>query len=138
MSRSITETGLGLIACSAATLRPLFRIVFANTSFLGSSPARKSSNLWPSTGGTGGYVRNTAGEQYGLRDDIGNKRGVTTLVHGGSDDDIEATRKISIGASTSNSEKNLKGETKWGNQSDDDWETGIRKTTISNQTISGA
>jgi len=92
--------------------------------------------MWPTNSGAAGYIRSTTGENYNLREDIGNKRGVTTLVRGG-DDDMEAARKISTGSSTSESEKKLKGETKWGNH-DDDWETGIRKTTVSEQTISGA
>jgi len=94
--------------------------------------------MWPSRSGTNGYIRNNASEQYGLRSDIGNKRGVTTLVHGGNDEDMEAARKSSSGSSISDSEKKLKSSSKWGNHADDDWETGIRKTTVSNQTISGA
>ena len=135
--RSMCETGLGLTACSAATLRPFFRVAFANSKFLGSSNALQSSSKWPSNGGTGGYIRSTAGEQIGLRDDIGAKRGVTTLVQGGNEEDIESGRKMSSGASISSSEKKLKGETNWGRHSDEDWERGIRKTTVSNQTISG-
>ncbi|KAG9242572.1 hypothetical protein BJ878DRAFT_388800, partial [Calycina marina] len=81
---SIVETGLGLIACSAATLRPLARTLFANTSFLGSSGARcGTTNHWPSTGGAEGYIRSGADDSYGMRSDLGKKRGVTTTVQAG-------------------------------------------------------
>jgi len=80
----------------------------------------------------GGYIRSTANtdEQYGLRDDIGKKRGVNTFVQTG-EDDLESAGKRSF----TSSERKLKGGKEWSSDDETPWEMGIRKTTVHKQTI---
>ncbi|APA14512.1 hypothetical protein sscle_13g092820 [Sclerotinia sclerotiorum 1980 UF-70] len=95
---STAETGIGITACSVATLRPLFRSFFARTKMFGSSTKGPSnpSNAWGGYGDTkgSGYIKqkslNDGGsriassgedvEDFKLRDDIPLHSGVTTTI----------------------------------------------------------
>ncbi|RAL62929.1 hypothetical protein DID88_004770 [Monilinia fructigena] len=97
---STTETGIGITACSVATLRPLFRSFFARSKLFGSSSKGPSgfSNNWggyPDSKG-GGYIKQKSlntypggsrnpsfggdAENCKLRDDIPLNSGVTTTI----------------------------------------------------------
>jgi hypothetical protein len=80
---SITETGLGITASAAATLRPLFRSFFQRSRLMGGSSTKPNSNPWPTA--RSGYLRseshNHTDQEIGLRSDIGKTVGVTTMVH---------------------------------------------------------
>ncbi|PVH82384.1 hypothetical protein DL98DRAFT_388808, partial [Cadophora sp. DSE1049] len=81
---STAETGIGLAACSFATLRPLFRSFFLRSKLFGGSSSRgkSSSNPWPSSGRLS-YIRSESrggNESFGLRNDIGMNQGVKTVI----------------------------------------------------------
>lgn len=90
---STAETGIGITASSAATLRPLVRTWISRSKLMGGSTGRTGSNMWPKGDGVSknnGYIRSkdngNSAEEYGLRSDIGKNRGVTTVIES---DDIE-------------------------------------------------
>jgi hypothetical protein len=150
---STAETGIGLAACSFATLRPLFRSFFLRSKLLGGSSTRgkSSSNPWPSSGRPG-YIRSESrggNESFGLRSDIGKNQGVTTVIEGDADGDLErgdregeklpiqgSSRKQSFGR-----EEGGVGKSAWNTSqrgltdlsSDEELAWGIRKTTVQTQ-----
>lgn len=74
---STCETGLGIAASSAATLRPLFRIVFNTNMLEDSTGAKKTKSTTFAT--RSGYRRNVD-DNIQLREDVGTKSGVVTVV----------------------------------------------------------
>ncbi|KAI9647612.1 hypothetical protein NHQ30_003997 [Ciborinia camelliae] len=104
---STTETGIGITACSVATLRPLFRNFFQRSKLFGRS-SKGPSNPSKSWGGYpdskgGAYIKqkslkaNSAGSRtatsredggdFILRDDIPLRSGVTTTIATGKNSD---------------------------------------------------
>ncbi|KAF7959860.1 hypothetical protein EAE96_001464 [Botrytis aclada] len=97
---STVETGIGITACSVATLRPLFRSFFARTRLFGSSTKGLSNPIkaWGGYGDakSGGYIKqksqnaNLGGSRMAssgmdaddckLRDDIPLNSGITTVI----------------------------------------------------------
>jgi len=101
--------------------------------------------MWPASaaGPTGGYIRsrNKGGiEEFGLRNDIGKNRGVTTVIESGDGaTDLEkgVGSKESRGhlrraSEWSNSESKLTSDRSSGEGEESSWK-GIRKTTVSTQ-----
>jgi hypothetical protein len=138
---STAETGIGIAASCAATLRPLFRDFF-DRSNLGASSGDPGSH-WPRSKSNAHYIRsknNGGTEEFGLRSDIAKRIGVTTVVEGNNPDghmDINKDR-----------DNRSKGERGWGTsetrladdsseeftpQTDRSWR-GIQKTIVSTQT----
>ncbi|XMA16452.1 hypothetical protein WAI453_009243 [Rhynchosporium graminicola] len=139
---SIVETGIGIFASACATLRPLFRDFFQRNRLMGGS-STQGVGAWPASGAHK-YMRsksNGAGEEFGLRSDIGMHNGVTTTIE--SHNEIDAEKNMN-GVRRQESARALNKQSKWGNEtvlrlgdsgSEDgfDWESGIRKTTVSTQ-----
>ena len=133
---SISETGLGLTASAAATLRPLFRTFLSRSRLLGGS-TKTDTAPWPSS--RAGYLRSDRNDQeIGLRSDVGKNAGVTTVIdsrpkpHGHNDDDksygvevnsLEAQRNWN----TSQSKLTETSSEEFGAR---DWSHGIKKTTV--------
>lgn len=88
---SCAETGLGIAACSLATLRPLFRAFFSRSHLMGDSSSHKlTSNEWPT--GAWPYQRSKSQggtEEYGLRSDIRTSRDAVTIIESDRDLDLE-------------------------------------------------
>jgi len=141
---STVETGIGIAASSFATLRPLFRTFFLRSRLMGGSSTQGPSSPWPASGAHK-YVRSKSRggtEEFGLRSDIGKTHGVTTTIESHNAGDVE---KNSGGLSRKDSSRALNGHSRWANSetvlrlgdsgSEDglDWESGIRKTTVSTQ-----
>ncbi|KAH6716976.1 hypothetical protein DL95DRAFT_394894 [Leptodontidium sp. 2 PMI_412] len=139
---STVETGIGIAASSFATLRPLFRTFFLRSRLMGGSSTQGPSGPWPASG-PHKYVRSQSrggGEEFGLRSDIGKNHGVTTTI-----ESHNAAEGEKSGVSRQDSSRALNKHTRWGNSetvlrlgdsgSEDglDWESGIRKTTVSTQ-----
>lgn len=123
---STVETGIGIAASAAATLRPLFKAYFGSSHLAGNT----SSNNWPRSGNSG-YVQNKAsgGEEYGLRKKVRTSNGVTTLIDADADERGEAGRgKFEAGGWDSQSK--LRG----GSDDDAEWRSGIMKTTGTTRT----
>ncbi|OCK74789.1 hypothetical protein K432DRAFT_363110 [Lepidopterella palustris CBS 459.81] len=60
------EPSIGIIAASAATLRPLFKRFFSKNRLFGNSTPLRNSSPWPgSSSRTGGYIRSRRGEGDG-------------------------------------------------------------------------
>ncbi|KFZ17109.1 hypothetical protein V501_01900 [Pseudogymnoascus sp. VKM F-4519 (FW-2642)] len=124
---STVETGIGIAASAAATLRPLFRTYFGTSRGAGGS----SSNNWPRSG----YVRNNGmgGEGYGLRSDLGKRTGVTTVIEGDSDDRGGTSSKGTFGDGRWNdSNSKLRGGV---SDDESEWRDGIMKTTRTTQGV---
>jgi hypothetical protein len=85
---SLAETGIGITACCAATLRPLFRTFLSRSRIFGKSTnSKEASTGWrySSNPSRGGYLRRTGRdteEEIDLRDDV-SKNGIVTTVVGG-------------------------------------------------------
>ncbi|OBT77920.1 hypothetical protein VF21_04339 [Pseudogymnoascus sp. 05NY08] len=125
---STVETGIGIAASAAATLRPLFKAYFGSSHLAGNT----SSNNWPRSGNSG-YVQNMAsgGEEFGMRSNAGKApgTGVTTLIEADADERVEAGRgKFEGGAWDSQSK--LRG----GSDDEAEWRSGIMKTTGTTRT----
>ncbi|KUJ17169.1 uncharacterized protein LY89DRAFT_73041 [Mollisia scopiformis] len=142
---STAETGIGIAACSFATIRPLFRNFFLRSRLLGGSSSRgnSKSNPWPSSGRPG-YIRSESRggqESFGLRTDIGKNQGVTTVI--ASDADVEkgeeklpiqgSSRKQSFGHSRGNGWNNSESKLHDSSDEEQNWGFGIRKTTVQTQ-----
>lgn len=162
---STAETGIGIAASAIATLRPLARSFLARSKLFGGSTTPhagggSSANPWPASS-NGGYIRNRTAEdgcadEFGLREDIGRNRGVTTVVEAGAWKDDKAGghgghgvrrsmsgRSDSVGPLTGgNGRENWNSsETKLTDISSDDglgsgggW-NGIRTTTVTTQNV---
>jgi hypothetical protein len=123
---STIEIGIGITASSAATLRPLFRVL------LGASrnASGKGSQMWghgPSDRPSG-YIRNRGTDDaVVLRSDIG-KGGFSTRIHGGtrSGDDGESLERV-VESGDNDSVEKLRGD------DSDEWDRGIIKTTKTTQ-----
>lgn len=145
----MAETGIGLAACSFATIRPLFRSFFLRSKLFGGSSTRGQSNPWPASGRPG-YIRSESrggAESFGLRTDIGKNQGVTTVIE--SDVDIERgerDEKLPIqGTSTKqclgkgrsgpawNTSESKLTTTRDSSDEESTWGFGIRKTTVQTQ-----
>ncbi|OBT81791.1 hypothetical protein VE02_09625 [Pseudogymnoascus sp. 03VT05] len=125
---STVETGIGIAASAAATLRPLFKTYFGSSHLAGNT----SSSNWPRSGNSG-YVQNMAsgGEEFGMRSNAGRApgTGVTTLIEADADERGEAGRgKFEGGAWDSQSK--LRG----GSDDEAEWRSGIMKTTGTTRT----
>lgn len=109
---------------------------------MGGSSTQGPSGPWPASG-PHKYVRSQSrggGEEFGLRSDIGKNHGVTTTI-----ESHNAAEGEKSGVSRQDSSRALNKHTRWGNSetvlrlgdsgSEDglDWESGIRKTTVSTQ-----
>lgn len=151
---STAETGIGLTASSIATLRPLLRMFSTGSKLSGGSSSQGGTNGWPATG-TNGYIRSRtprtgAQEEFGLRNDVGKNRGVTTLVEAGGDVErgqggkgvrrsMSGHRRDSGGPLTSDPNWNSS-ETKLTDISSEDghqgsWPTGIKTTTVTRTVV---
>ncbi|PMD23437.1 hypothetical protein NA56DRAFT_701730 [Hyaloscypha hepaticicola] len=143
---STCETGIGIVASSIATLRPLFRTFFSRSRLLGGSTSQGGTNPWPASGN--GYIRSRNGaEEFGLRSDIGKSRGVTTLVEAGGDVEMGegkvrrsmSERRESVGPLTSGQNGWNNSETKLTDISSEDGQSwpmgGIRKTTVTQNVV---
>jgi hypothetical protein len=129
---SISETGLGITASAAATLRPLFRTFLSRSRLFGGTT--KSDTLpWPAS--RAGYLRSAShahDQEIGLRSDVGKNSGITTLVDGRSKsaDSDEARVAAKEGNDWNTSQSKLTdgssedfGSTTWAGP-------GIKKTTV--------
>lgn len=147
---SCAETGLGIAACSIATLRPLFKAFLGRTNLGGSSSyKRNTSGAWPSGGRSNGYFRTTPrANEFALRSDVRKDQGITTIIESGRDnEDFDAQRGQKRDVRKAGSEGSLKMGSGWrgsgeskrslGSLSEDDvdWRTGIKKTTVSSQVV---
>jgi hypothetical protein len=138
---SITETGLGITASAAATLRPLFRTFLSRSRLMGGS-TKEGSSAWPSS--RAGYLRNGGtsshrkDEEIGLRSDVGMHVGVTTIIDGKSDKQPNDSGKSSeVGVIITEGTKDWnesQSKLTEGNSeefgSNSAWARGIKKTTV--------
>ncbi|KAL5326304.1 hypothetical protein ACEPPN_007442 [Leptodophora sp. 'Broadleaf-Isolate-01'] len=151
---STAETGIGLAACSFATLRPLFRSFFLRSKLFGGSSSRgkSSSSPWPSSGRLS-YIRSESrggNESFGLRNDIGMNQGVKTVIESSADVDVERGQrdeKLPIqgaaGTQSPGRERGVGGNSRRERNtsqtgltyldSDEEMAWGIRKTTVQTQ-----
>lgn len=137
------------MACSAAALRPLFRIFLDHSKLFGSSGRLTNTGAWPAgVGSAGGYIRNRndGTEEFGLKGLNGGRQGVTTYVgsgdneKNGQDSKRENSRRQDDG---SGSERKLTVEDQWSDKVHDrssgeeeiNWEHGIRKTMVTKQVV---
>ncbi|KAH7625417.1 hypothetical protein B0T09DRAFT_361370 [Sordaria sp. MPI-SDFR-AT-0083] len=152
---STAETGIGIAASAIATLRPLARSFLARSKLFGGSTtphgAGGTSNPWPTSASNGGYIRNRTAkdddcaDEFGLREDIGRNRGVTTLVEAGKGGVRRSMsgRSDSVGPLTGGKDGWNSSETKLTDISSEDglsnrgggWPTGIRTTTVTTQNV---
>jgi len=146
---SCAETGLGIAACSIATLRPLFRVFLGRQHLMGgtSTSPKYASSGFPGGARSNGYMKSAREREIALRSDMGTDRGVTTIIESGRDE--ETGKGPSHGVRRSDSRHNLGMHSGWrtsdeskrslASASDDDtgvnWKGGITKTTISKQSI---
>lgn len=141
---STSETGIGIVASSLATLRPLFRTFLRNKLSAG-----RSANVTGPWGQSNapprqGYVRSGSNgkiEEFALRNDLGEAR-VTTVVETefGSHDHKNGYmggRKGAAGATASPKRRWNNGESNWDKSFNNDeealWDHSITKTTVSSQ-----
>ncbi|KAK1779797.1 hypothetical protein QBC45DRAFT_373944 [Copromyces sp. CBS 386.78] len=159
---STAETGIGIAASAIATLRPLARSFLARSKLFGGSTTPhgggpSGSHHWPTSMSKGGYVRSRSaaqdgsGDEFGLREDIGRNRGVTTVVESGKGGGHGVRRSMSgrsdsVGPLTSGGGSGKddwnSSETKLTDISSDDglnsgsgWPKGIRTTTVTTQNV---
>jgi hypothetical protein len=116
---STVETGIGISASAAATLRPLFKTFFGSSRVAGTS----SSNNWPRSG----YVRSNGlrEEGYGLRSDLGKGTGVTTVIEGDADERGITSKGTFGDGGWNDSNSKLRGVS----DDESEWRSGIMKTT---------
>jgi hypothetical protein len=106
------EPGIGITASSMATMRPLFVAFFSRSKLFGSTThittyARSASRL--------GYFRkreNTEVEELELHSDLGKSIRVTTTIT--NTESTRTGRNKEVNTDTSESERALNGESKWG------------------------
>lgn len=141
---STSETGIGIIASSLATLRPLLRTFLRNKSSVGRST--KGSSPWPQASAPPrqGYVRsgsNSKLEEFALRTDLGEAR-VTTVVETDLNSHDHKNghmggHKGSARVMASQKRRWNNGENDWDKIYKDDeealWDHSIVKTTVSSQ-----
>lgn len=78
---SSCETGIGIMASSSATLRPLFRAILPK--FFDSEGESSSQRPWTTTGSKAGYLRSTndgVNNNIMLRGDLPSSQGITTVI----------------------------------------------------------
>ncbi len=141
---SCLETGIGITASCAATLRPLFKEFFNRSKLLGGTSSKdgvRGTSRWRS-GVAGRYIRSGSGarnEDFDLRDDIGAGTGVKTII------DASGSPEDSLDGKDLNRSNSARGRGMWGNSksrltetgSEEDFEfgggdeMGIRKTVVS-------
>lgn len=132
----IVEVAIGIIALSAATLRPLFR-VFLGRSKLWGNTASSSNGTWPTPPSRMGYIRSNSNQHVRLDDDevglwseLEQKPAITTVVS------VRVTQSQSHGRQCiSTSNRNLSEPSLDGDDSDDNftfqnWSDGIQKSVV--------
>ncbi|EAA33496.1 hypothetical protein GE21DRAFT_5286 [Neurospora crassa] len=145
---STAETGIGLVASSLATLRPLLRLFLTKSQLGESTSGGLGTQQFGATTNANGYIRSrtpkNGAEEFGLRNDIGKGRGVTTVVEAGGSDGTKRSMsgsRESVGPLTAANNWNTS-ETKLTDMSSDDghgsgghggssgWPTGTKTTTV--------
>jgi hypothetical protein len=110
---STVEPGIGIVASSMATMRPLFVAFFSRSRLFGSTPG---GNTYPRKSGPGlGFFRrrgNTSVDKIELHSDLGKTIRVTTTVT--KTQSSLPGRNRDASTNSSESERALKGEDKWG------------------------
>jgi len=110
---STVEPGIGIIASSMATMRPLFVAFFSRSKLFGST---SRGNTYPrNTGPKLGFSRkreNISGDEIELYSEFGKTIRVTTTVT--NTESSPPGRNRDAGTNSSESERALKGVDKWG------------------------
>jgi hypothetical protein len=134
----IVEVAIGIIALSAATLRPLFR-VFLSRSKLSGNTASNSNGMWPTLPSRMGYIRSNSNSnqharpndaEVGFRSELEQKPAITTVVG------VRVLHPQSHGRQCmSTSNRSQSGPSVEGDDSDDNfifqnWGDGIQKTVV--------
>jgi hypothetical protein len=111
---STVEPGIGIVASSMATMRPLFVVFFSRTKLFGSTTRR---NTYPRNTGQFGFFRrreNTSVDEIELRPDLGKASDVTTTANDTRSSSLGRNKEVGTNSSGSESERALKEEDKWG------------------------
>ena len=141
---SCVETGIGIAACSLATLRPLFRAFLSRSRLLGGTGSHTTSSQWPRAARpSGGYIQSRcqAGtrDEFGLRNGVGKNGGGTTTIECAGDEDDSENRN----AKNKSSPRHLRNGSGWdasdtqltgvqsSREDDLEWAAGMRKVTVS-------
>jgi hypothetical protein len=106
------EPGIGIVASSMATMRPLFVAFFSRSKLFGST---SGGNTYPRNTGQFGFFHRKAKisvDEIQLHSDLGKNIRVTTTVT--NTKSSLPGRNRNAGTSSSESERALKGEDKWG------------------------
>ena len=109
---STVEPGIGIVASSMATMRPLFVAFFSRSKLFGTTPR---GNTYPRNTGQFGFFHereNISVDEIELHSDIGKTIRVTTTVT--NTQSSLPGRNRDAGTNSSESERGLKGEDKWG------------------------
>jgi hypothetical protein len=109
---STVEPGIGIIASSMATMRPLFVAFFSRSKLFGSTT---NGNTYPKNASQLGYFRrreNISVDELELHSDLGKNIRVTTTVTN-TQSSLPGRNREACNNS-SESERALKGEHKWG------------------------
>jgi hypothetical protein len=109
---STVEPGIGIVASSMATMRPLFVAFFSRSKLFGSTT---SGNTYPRSIGKVGFFHrrgNINVDETELDSDLGKTIRVTTTVT--NTQSSLPGRKRDASTNSSESERALKGEDKWG------------------------
>lgn len=135
---SITETGLGITASAAATLRPLFRTFLSRSRLMGGS-TKEETGPWPSRAG---YLRSGGmpsgrpkDEEIGLRSDVGKLTGVTTVIDShtkkhSNDSGKSSEARVAITENSNESQSKLTETPDENFTSTAAWGRGIKKTMV--------
>jgi hypothetical protein len=110
---STVEPGIGIVASSMATMRPLFVAFFSRSKLFGSTTRGNTHSK--STGPELGFFRrreNKSVNEIELHSDVGKSIRVTTTVT--NTQSSFPGRNRGAGTNSSESERALKGEDKWG------------------------
>ncbi|KIN03210.1 hypothetical protein OIDMADRAFT_119103 [Oidiodendron maius Zn] len=109
---STVEPGIGIVASSMATMRPLFVAFFSRSKLFGTTPR---GNTYPRNTGQFGFFHereNISVDEIELHSDIGKTIRVTTTVT--NTQSSLPGKNRDAGTNSSESERALKGEDKWG------------------------
>lgn len=133
---STVETGIGITASAAATLRPIFQTYFSS-SHSGSSGTNPSAfNRLPKSDGPAKGYFHSEGTDFAMSSNVGKSDAVTTVIEGNSDVERGDSTKRSRGGDPgwwNDSQSKLREE--GSDVEEENWQAGIVKTTGMTQVV---